>query len=169
MRLNSHYLWGDLGMKMIKFRALSLVLGSVMIIAAGAAAAQDPVDDQADVWSTVERQWNAQEKGDKKWVDTLLTEDFSGWGKESPAPRGKASTKMWNRFAAQISEMVAHELYPLSINVNGDVAIAHYLYTSGTKDKDGDIETSNGRYTDVLVRTEDGWKFIAWHGGPDDE
>ena len=24
------------------------------------------------------------------------------------------------------------------------------------------------RYTDVLVRTEDGWKFLAWHGGDDD-
>jgi len=27
---------------------------------------------------------------------------------------------------------------------------------------------SNGRYTDILVRKEDGWKFIAWHGGDDE-
>ena len=150
-------------------RQVCVAVGTLAMLAAGAAIAQEPVDDQADVWSVVENQWNAQEKGDRKWVDELLMDDFTGWGKESPAPRGKASTKMWNRFAAQISEMVAHELYPLSISVNGDVAIAHYLYTSATKDKDGDIETDNGRYTDVLVRTDDGWKFIAWHGGPDDD
>ena len=152
---------------------LRLAFGSFLIIAASVATAQETpaveVDDQADVWSTIERQWNAQEKGDRKWVDTLLTEDFSGWGKESPAPRGKASTKMWNRFTEQVSDMVAHELYPLSIIVNGDVAIAHYLYTSASKDQNGDIETSNGRYTDILTRTEDGWRFIAWHGGGDDE
>ena len=156
---------------MISLRTVSILAGSFVVFVGGAAQAQesDAVSDQADVWAVVENQWNAQEKGDRKWVDELLTEDFTGWGKESPAPRGKASTKMWNRFAAQISEMVAHELYPLSINVNGDVAIAHYLYTSATKDKDGEIETDNGRYTDVLLRTSDGWKFIAWHGGPDDD
>ena len=147
----------------------ALLLVSFLLTATASAQDAAEVDDQADVWTTVERQWNAQEKGDRKWVDELLTEDFTGWGKESPAPRGKASTKMWNRFAAQISEMVAHELYPLRITVNGDVAIAHYLYTSAVKDKDGDIETNNGRYTDVLVRTADGWQFIAWHGGQDDD
>ncbi len=154
------------------FNGLRLALGSFLIVAAGISLAQetamDPVSDQADVWSTVERQWNAQEKGDRKWVDSLLTDDFSGWGKKSPAPRGKASTKMWNRFSEQVSDMIAHELYPLSINVNGDIAVAHYLYTSAAKDQDGKIETSNGRYTDVLLRTDDGWKFIAWHGGEDD-
>jgi len=153
------------------FNALRLATASLVIVVAGAAMAQDTgadlVNDQADVWSTVERQWNAQEKGDRKWIDSLLTEDFSGWGKQSPAPRGKASTKMWNRFAEQVSDMIAHELYPLSIVVNGDVAVAHYLYTSAAKDQDGDIETNNGRYTDILLRTDDGWMFLAWHGGED--
>lgn len=147
---------------------LRLAVGVTMLIAASGALAQDAVDDQADVWSTVEQQWNAQEKGDRKWIDSMLADDFSGWGKQSPAPRGKASTKMWNRFAEQVSDMIAHELYPLSIVVNGDVAIAHYLYTSATKNQKGEIETNNGRYTDILVRSDDGWKFIAWHGGEDD-
>jgi len=155
------------------FGKIGWVLGSYIFVAAGAAMAQETtaaqVDAQADVWSIVEQQWNAQEKGDRKWIDNLLTEDFSGWGKQSPAPRGKASTKMWNRFAEQVSDMIAHELYPLSIVVNGDVAIAHYLYTSASKDQDGDIETTNGRYTDILLRTDAGWQFIAWHGGEDDD
>jgi ketosteroid isomerase-like protein len=64
-----------------------------------------------------------------------------------------------------MGRLLKYELYPLSITVHGDVAIAHYLYSSAFKSKKGDIEMSNGRYTDTLVRTEDGWKFIAWHGG----
>jgi len=149
-----------------------LVLASIFLLGIATASAQvdDQVSDQADVWSQIERQWNAAEKNDVKWIDSMLTEDFSGWGKSSPAPRNKASTRMWTRFDNEISQMVAHELYPLSIVVNDNVAIAHYLYSSATrqKGKDGKIETENGRYTDILVRTDDGWKFIAWSGGSDD-
>jgi ketosteroid isomerase-like protein len=77
---------------------------------------------------------------------------------------------MWNKFDLESSaeKMLRHELYPLSIVVHDDVAVAHYLYTSASELKDGSIKMSNGRYTDILVRTEDGWKFLSWHGGADD-
>ena len=136
--------------------------------AAGITAAQDESDDQADVWSVVELQWNSEEKGDKKWIDRYLVDDFTGWQKNSPAPRNKESTKMWDRFSDTQGNVVAHELYPLQIIVHGDVAVAHYMYTSAYRDKDGDVEMNNGRFSDVLVRTEDGWKFLSWHGGDDE-
>ena len=151
-------------------RFLLVLVGTVCL--ANLSWAQDSIqaaaDDRADVWTTVEAQWNAQEKGDGKWPDTYLAEDFSGWDTSSPAPRSKSSTKMWNRFNEKVSEMLAHELYPLSIVVTGDTGVAHYLYSSASKDNEGKIKTVNGRYTDVLIRTADGWKFIAWHGGDDD-
>ncbi len=133
----------------------------------GVAVAQDERDDATDVWFAVEAQWDADEKGDKKWIDRMLADGFYGWGKESPAPRSKSSTRMWDRFNDEQGNMVAHELYPLEIVVHADTAIAHYLYSSAYEDKDGEIEMSSGRYTDILVRTEDGWKFIGWHGGDD--
>lgn len=151
---------------------LRVVLPGVILLGFSAAFAQtdDQVNDQADVWAQIELQWNSVEKQDSKWIDKLLVDDFSGWGKEAPAPRNKASTKMWTRFNNETSQMVAHELYPLSIIVHDDVAVAHYLYSSATKQKarDAEVKTSNGRYTDTLVRTDDGWKFIAWSGGSDD-
>ena len=127
--------------------------------------AQSKIEDEASVWSTVEAQWTAIGKQDKKWPDQLLADNFSGWGTNSPAPRNKESVKMWNRFNSDLGKMIAHELYPLSIIVNGDVAVAHYLYSSISESKKGDIERNNGRYTDILIRTGDGWKFLAWHGG----
>ncbi len=130
--------------------------------------AQDAVDDQTNVWSAIEAQWAANEKGDGKWIDPMLTDDFQGWEKTSPAPRAKSSMKMWDRFNRELTQNVAHELYPLAIVVRGDVAVAHYLFTRASQDKDGVTEISNGRYTDVLVRSSDGWKFLAWHGGDDD-
>lgn len=148
--------------------ALKLVLTSIFLLGFTSAFAQEEsADDSADVWTVIEEEWNADEKGDRKWPDRLLTDDFSGWGKDSPAPRSKSSTKMWDRFSEQRGKMVAHELYPLSIVVHDDVAVAHYLYSSAFEPKDGKIEMSNGRYTDVLIRSDDGWKFLAWHGGDD--
>lgn len=129
--------------------------------------AQEESQDAADVWAVIEEAWNAEENGDREWPEELLTNNFSGWSNDAPVPRGKASIKMWDRFQEQLGKMVAHELYPYTIVVNDDVAVAHYLYTNAFKQKDGDIVTTNGRYTEVLVRTEDGWKFLAWHGGDD--
>ena len=132
-----------------------------------AGAQQPPASDQAAVWSVIEEQWERNERGDSKWIEELLVADFVGWPNESPAPRTKASIRMWDEFSSKQTETLEHELYPLSIVVHGDMAIAHYLYTNATRKKGGEVETSNGRYTDVLVRDDGVWKFISWHGGDD--
>ena len=144
------------------------VIAAILLLLSGVSAAQDTVGDQASVWAIVEKQWNAVAAGDRKWMDELLSEDFTGWPKSSPAPRNKASTRMWNRFNESQGKIVAHELYPLAIIIRGDIGVAHYLYTSAYKNNDDEVEMNNGRYSDVLVRTDDGWKFLTWHGGADE-
>ena len=142
-----------------------MLVGSFLFCTAGA---QDTSDDEANVLLVIEREWEAARKGDQDKVDDMLTRNFMGWGKNSPAPRSKTSTSNWSRFGSEMGRIVRYELYPLSITIHDDVAIAHYLYSSAYKEKEGKIEISNGRYTDVLVRTDEGWKFLAWHGGDDD-
>lgn len=144
-----------------------VTLTGTLLLLVPMAYAQNTTNDQADVWATVEGQWNAVQKGDSKWIDRMLLDNFSGWGNNSPAPRSKTSTRMWTDFGDKQGRVVAHELYPLAIVVEGDIAVAHYLYTSAFENSDNDVEMNNGRYTDILVRTDDGWKFIAWHGGDD--
>jgi hypothetical protein len=146
---------------------LTLSVLAVTLLSVGSAWAQEDTEDQADVWAVIEQQWNAEEKGDKKWIDRLLVESFSGWGTQSPAPRSKSATKMWDRFNDTQGRTVAHELYPLAIIVYEDTAVAHYLYSMAFEQKDGEVKLTNGRYSDILVRTADGWKFVAWHGGDD--
>jgi ketosteroid isomerase-like protein len=149
-------------------RRFKLVILATCLVFSSSAVAQEVANDQADVWSVIEQQWDAVEKGDKKWIDRFLADDFSGWPKNSPAPRSKTSTQMWDRFNNTQGNVVAHELYPLAIIVHGDVAVAHYLFTSAYKDKDGDVEVDNGRFSDILIRVEDGWRFLSWHGGNDE-
>ncbi|MFQ6005857.1 MAG: YybH family protein [Woeseia sp.] len=136
--------------------------------AADVAAVLEETDDYVAVWSVIEEQWEAAQRGDRRWVERLLSADFIGWPKNSPAPRDKASTRLWNDFSTKQSKGLAHELYPLSTVIHGDMAVAHYLYTNASESSDGETEVTNGRYTDVLVRDDGGWKFIAWHGGDDD-
>ena len=147
---------------------LKLAVTTLLLIVSGSAIAQDSANDEADVILAIEEQWDAEQKGDKDWIDEQLVNDFSGWPKNAPAPRSKSSTRLWDRFGDEQGRTIEHELYFQNIVVDGDIAIAHYLYTSAYQDKDDEVEVSNGRYTDVLVRTDDGWKFIAWHGGDDD-
>lgn len=146
------------------FCRLALLM-AIWMLHPAALVAQEGADDHAAVWSAVEALWEAAEKNDDGWVDAHLSADFVGWPADSPAPRSRASTRLWARFDAGQEKGLAHELYPLSIVVHGDMAIAHYLYTVAVQTKDRRTEVQNGRYTDVLVRDGSSWKFISWHGG----
>jgi len=150
---------------MQQIHKLSLIL--MLVVFGGAAFAQDSADDHSAVWAAVEEIWLAEERGDDKWTDTMLAGDFMGWPNVSPAPRSKASTRMWARFNSDQTKGLAHELYPLSIVVHGDTAVVHYLYTMAVQTKDKKTVLSNGRFTDILVRDDTGWKFLSWHGGDD--
>lgn len=150
--------------QLLRLYAITL---SALLLSSGGAFAQGSADDQANVWSTVEQLWAAEEQGDDSWVENMLSADFMGWPATSPAPRSKASTRMWNRFNSGQNKGLTHELYPLSIVIHGDMAVAHYLYTMAVQTKDKRTVTTNGRYTDVLVRDGTTWKFLSWHGGDD--
>jgi len=151
------------------FRPGSFALLSLLLACSTAVAQQQAASDQAAVWAVIEDQWERNERRDPKWIDELLSADFVGWPRESTAPQTRSSVRMWDTFNSKQTETLEHELFPLSIVVHGDMAIAHYLYTNATRDKSGDVKVSNGRYTDVLVRDEGVWKFISWHGGDDSE
>jgi ketosteroid isomerase-like protein len=142
------------------------ILMAALMVCTGAFAQEIP-DDQVAVWSVVERQWSAVQNGDDDWTEELLAPDFVGWPNESPAPRNKASTRMWLEFLAKRWQGLTYELYPLSIVVHDDTAVAHYLYSTAGENRDGEPVTRNGRFTDVLIRTDGEWKFIARHGGDD--
>jgi ketosteroid isomerase-like protein len=145
---------------------LSVILLLITIVAERPALAQSGTDE-ASVWTAVERQWRAFQRNDKNWVNDMLTTDFVGWPSDSPAPRNRSSTRLWAEFDARRTETLEYELYPMSIVVHGDLAVAHYLFTTATQDKGAEPQKRSGRFTDVLVRADGVWKFISWHGGLD--
>jgi ketosteroid isomerase-like protein len=154
------------GKKDIVMNKLGTVVAIVMLLAWHNLAAQE-TSDEAAVWAAIELQWERQQRGDKRWTDELLAEDFMAWPNNSPAPQNSSSIRMWNEFNNKQAKTIQHELYPLSIVVHSDMAVAHYLYTQATESSDSKVTVSNGRYTDILVREAGKWLFISWHGGDD--
>lgn len=128
-------------------------------------ATGQPVSDDAAVWSVIEQSWQAERQGDVRWVESLLSADFVGWSNNAPAPRDKASTRRWKTFSSKQVNIEEYELYPLSIVVHGDMAVAHYLFTTASRSRGETTKITNGRFTDVLVRMGGEWRYISWHGG----
>ena len=43
----------------------------------------------------------------------------------------------------------------------------YYYYYLASENNKGERETAHGRFTDVLLKTSTGWRFIAWRGDDD--
>ena len=56
-------------------------------------------------------------------------------------------------------------LRPIDIKVHGDFAVVHYFYVEVLVDADGEETTEKGRWTDVLMKQNGKWVWIADHGG----
>ena len=147
----------------------TLVLISLLITQSSRVSAQEWSNAQLEVWSVIQAQWEAAKVKDATWPDRMLHDGFLGWGSDVPAPRTKASTKTWTRYEDENATTLMYELYPLGIVVEGNTAVAHYLYSVAAEDREGERETEHGRYTDILVRDGRTWRFIAWHGGASDD
>ncbi len=131
--------------------------------------AQSWSEQQLEVWGVIQAQWQAAMEEDASWPDRFLHGTFLGWGNENPAPRGQSSTRDWTRYDDQNSTTLMQELYPIGIVVHGNTAVAHYFYSVASENRKGERQTTHGRYTDVLVREGNTWRFLAWHGGDNPE
>ncbi len=121
--------------------------------------------EQLEVWTFIQSQWDATMKKDMTWPDRMLHDRFLGWDNDVPAPRNKASTQKWSRYDMENSTTLVQELSPLGIVVVGNTAVAHYAYSVAAEDREGERSTTHGRYTDILLKDGNTWRFIAWHGG----
>jgi len=61
--------------------------------------------------------------------------------------------------------VLQQELFPISITVTGNVAVVQYHYVVARENYDKKRESVTGQYTDVLIKDNGRWQFIAWTGG----
>ncbi|PKG80785.1 hypothetical protein CXF85_22005 [Colwellia sp. 75C3] len=119
---------------------------------------------QTEVWDVVVASYKDIEKRDNNWTDKWVTKDAMVWGSSTPMPRNRSSVKRWEKFQFQDGSVnnVA-EYSPAAIVVHGNTAVAHYYYSNGSTSKEGKQRVTHGRCSDILVRVNKSWKFVAWH------
>jgi len=142
--------------------AISLALGAF----AGSAFAADSADQQ-DVWKLEQQQWKMAAAKDQTWIDTMVHANLKYWETGTPMPRDKASLKQWSKYDATNATVLEQEIFPISVTITGNVAVAQYNYMIARENYKKEHETVTGHYTDVLIKDGKNWQFIAWAGGDD--
>ena len=138
-----------------------------LALAASGASAQTWTAEQQAVWKVEEQQWKMSKDKDASWMDKMVHPNLSYWDNEQVAPRNQASLKQWDRYSSANATTLEQEIFPISITITGNVAVAQYRYTVARENYKKEREMSSGRYTDVLIKDGGQWKFLAWAGGDD--
>jgi hypothetical protein len=149
-------------------RLLSIAAVSAALCGfAGVASAQTWNPEQQEIWQFEQQQWKMAAAKDDSWIDTMVHPNMRYWETDNPMPRDKASLKHWSRYQNEIGTMLHHELFPISATITGNVAVVQYHYMSAVENFKKERETVTGHYTDVLIKENGRWMFIAWAGGDD--
>ena len=151
----------------MNIRRLSVVLVSASLAAAAAASAQTWSPEQQEVWKVEELQWKMSADKDLTWIDKMVHANLSYWETGAQSPQNKASLARWDRYSSAESKVLEQELFPISLTITGNVAVAQYRYQVARENAKKEHETVNGHYTDVLIKDGGHWLFIAWAGGDD--
>ena len=125
------------------------------------AQAQEWSAEQLEVWEVVSTVWDKEMAGDDSWMD-LLDDSFQSWPGSELMPHDKADVARFVAAEAGRFKIVLQDISPVAIIISGDTAVAHYYHTTISEYDDGEREASDGRSTDILRRTGNGWRFVSW-------
>ena len=148
-----------------------MVLAATAVLAlcgvANAAAPQAQSPEQQEIWKFEQQQWDMDAAKDASWLDTMVHPNLKFWETGASMPRDRASLKQWTRYGSENSTTLEHEIFPISATITGNVAVVQYYYMLARENYKKERETVTGHYTDVLVKENGRWLFIAWAGGDD--
>ncbi len=148
-------------------RRLYLLVPFALAAVANVTAAQTWNTEQQEIWKLEEQQWKMAAAKDASWIDKMVHPSLSYWDNDQVAPQNKASLVRWNRYNSGNSTTLEQEIFPVSVTITGNIAVAQYRYTTARENSKKERETISGRYTDVFVKDGGRWMFIAWAGGED--
>ena len=131
----------------------------------GPAFAQTWSAEQQELWKLEEQQWKMAAAKDTSWMDTMVHSNLRYWETGDPMPRDKASLKKWSRLGNENNTVLEQEIFPISVTITGNIAVVQYNYMIARENYKKERETVTGQYTDVLVKENGRWLFLAWAGG----
>ncbi len=88
-------------------------------------------------------------------------------GRDFPAPQNKASLSRWAKYGSTTDTILEQELFPISVTITDNVAVAQYRYRVVSENDKKEREIVTRRYTDAFIKEGNRWMFITWAGGED--
>ena len=143
------------------------LLALFLIAVTGAAMAQSWTPEQQEIWKFEELQWKMNMDKDITWIDKMCHPNISVWENDRPSPQNRASITRWNRYSNSSSTVLEQEIFPISLAITGNVAVAQYTYVQVRENYKKERDYVTGRWTDVLIKEGGRWMFIGWAGGDD--
>ena len=126
-------------------------------------AGQEWTPEQQEI---VDFTWGCQESK-QAWLDCFHP-DYRAWADMSfGVPMQKADVEAVGSIWWDSNERLALHIKPMSITVRGDFAVVLSIYTDTVRNREtGEIVTSTQAWTDICVRENGRWYWIADHGSP---
>jgi hypothetical protein len=138
-------------------------MACVLTLLALPVQAQQWSPEQQEIWQLIAKQWELEKAEDDAWKN-MLHDSFQSWSIDDLMPMDKAATTRFADAEAGHFKILVQHIAPVGIIVTGDTAIAHYYHTTIVEHDNGEKETIDGRFTDILTRTGGGWQFVGWVG-----
>ena len=139
------------------------ILGLVALSLPSTAWAQEWSPEQQEVW---EFELSCQESK-QAWLD-CFHEDYVAWADLSlGVPAVKADQVAIGGQWWDDHDRIMTHLKPVEITVMGDFAVVLVVYTDTSRNREtGEIETTTEAWTDICIRENGRWYWIADHGTP---
>ena len=141
-----------------------------MILAAFTLVLVLPLTARAQTWSAAQQEvwdfelecFNAIVTDDLQVRHACFHNDYVGWSPGAPVPMPYSPERdEWN--LARVNAKFA-EATPLNILVYGNFAVVHYMVRGTNIREDGSSQTNWTAWTDILLKEDGKWSWIADHG-----
>ena len=140
-----------------------------LVAQTGTASGQTWSPEQQEIWRLEDQQWKMGAAKDLTWIENMVHPNISFWDRNFPAPQNKASLSRWAKYTSASGTVLEQEIFPISVTITGNVAVAHYRYRVASENYKKERGTVTGRWTDVFIKEGGRWRFITWAGGDDPE
>jgi hypothetical protein len=140
-----------------------LVAATMVLAAAGPASGQQWTPEQQEL---VEFTQGCQ-ASKQAWLDCFHP-DYEAWGDMSfGVPMQKADVEAVGSFRWDTNERLVLHIKPVSVIVRGDFAVVLSVYSGTMRNREtGEVVTTTFAWTDICVRENGRWYWIADHGSP---
>ncbi len=153
---------------LVKYYRRMLKTIALFLAFAATAFAQNPVNDETQVWQLEKAYWEYVKANDLEKYRALWHENFVGWPFVSPAPVRKDHITDWitSNTSKGIS-LQGYSIEQLAIEVTGDLAMDYYRIKATWADNTGaEVKTDRIRITHTWIRTHGTWQIIGGMSSP---